>query len=221
MKISHLIYDMDGLLLDTEPFYTQATQVIVAKYGKAFDWSIKTMMIGRSAQDSARLLVEALQLPLTPDEYLAQRAEILERLFPETEPAVGALRLTRHFHRHRIPQAVATSSNRRYFELKTDKHKEWFNIFDCIVVGDDPAVKQGKPAPDIFLVAAERLGAPPSSCLVFEDAPAGAEAALAAGMSVVVVPDPNMNHDAYPDGARIIRTLDDFDPVPYGLPPVA
>jgi len=219
-SVTHLIYDMDGLLLDTEPFYTRATQIIVGRYGKVFDWSTKARMIGRTATDSARLLVESLQLPLTPAEYLKERAEILEQLFPGTEPATGAVRLTRHFHRHLIPQAVATSSNRRYFEMKTCRHKEWFSIFSCVVIGDDPAVKHGKPAPDIFLIAAQRLNASPSSCLVFEDAPVGAEAALSAGMSVVVVPDPNMNDEAYPPAAQIIRTLDEFDPVPHGLPPL-
>lgn len=219
-SVTHVIYDMDGLLLDTEPFYTRATQIIAGRYGKVFDWSIKSKMIGKRASDSARVLVESLHLPLTPAEYLEAREEILEQMFPTAEPAAGAVRLTRHFHRHRVPQAVASSSNRHHFELKTCRHKDWFSIFSCVVIGDDPAVKQGKPAPDIFLVAAHRLNAPPSNCLVFEDAPAGAEAALAAGMSVVVVPDPNMNHEAYPRAAQIIGTLDEFNPGEYGLPPL-
>ena len=209
---------MDGLLLDTEPFYTRATQIIAGRYGKVFDWSLKSKTMGRKASDSAQLLVAALELPLTPAEYLEARAEILEQLFPTTEPAAGAVRLTRHLYRHHIPQAIATSSNRRYFELKTSRHKDWFSIFSCVVIGDDPAVKNGKPAPDIFLLAAQRLNAPPSHCLVFEDAPVGAQAALAAGMSVVVVPDPDMDHAAYPRAARIIGTLDEFDPAEYGLP---
>jgi pseudouridine-5'-monophosphatase len=217
-SVTHLIYDMDGLLLDTEPFYTRATQIIAGRYGKHFDWSIKAKMIGRRASDSARVLVESLQLPLTPDEYLEAREEVLEQLFPSAEPAAGAVRLTRHFHRHGVLQAVATSSNRHHFELKTHRHKDWFSIFSCVVIGDDPAVQHGKPAPDIFLIAAYRLNARPSNCLVFEDAPAGAEAALAAGMSLVVVPDPNMTHEAYPRAAQIIRTLDEFDPGEYGLP---
>ncbi len=218
-SVTHLIYDMDGLLLDTEPFYTKATQDIAGKYGKVFDWSVKSLMIGKKASDSARVLVEALQLPLTPAEYLNAREEILARLFPMAEPVHGAVRLTRHFHRHHVPQAVATSSDRNHFELKTRRHKEWFSLFSCIIIGDDPAVKHGKPAPDIFLAAAERMNARPQNCLVFEDAPAGAEAAIAAGMSVVVLPDPHMKHDAYPRAVEIIRTLDEFNPAHYGLPP--
>lgn len=70
-NVTHLVYDMDGLLLDTEPFYTKATQIIAGKYGKVFDWSVKSQMIGKRASDSARLLVESLELPLTPAEYLS------------------------------------------------------------------------------------------------------------------------------------------------------
>jgi len=220
-RITHLIYDMDGLLLNTEPFYTKATQLIAARYGKAFDWSVKSKMIGMRAIDSAAVLVAALQLPLTPAQYLEAREAILVELFPFAEPLPGALSLTRHFHRAAIPQAVATSSDRSHFELKISRHKDWFSIFSCVVIGDDPAVKNGKPAPDIFLTAAERLGASPANCLVFEDAPAGAEAALAAGMPVVIVPDPNMSPADYPPESVILRQLSDFDPSPWGLPSIS
>ena len=77
---------------------------------------------------------------------------------------------------------------------------------------------RGKPAPDIFLLAAKRIGVSPSECLVFEDAPSGTEAALAAGMSVVVVPNPNMDHSRYKDASQIISSLKNFDPEYWGLP---
>src|SRR6059036_2459126 len=109
--ITHVIYDMDGLLLDTEKFYTQATQAIAKRFGKFFDWSIKSKMIGKPATDSARILTQELQLPISPQEYLALRAGLLDELFPQAEPLPGALRLTGHLHRHSIPQAVATSSD--------------------------------------------------------------------------------------------------------------
>lgn len=218
-KVSHVIYDLDGLLLDTEPFYTQASQIIAQRFGKTYDWSVKSRMIGKKATDSARIFTEALALPITPAEYLEERKTLLEALFPKAEPMPGALRLTSHLHRCRVPQAVATSSDRRHYELKVSRHLEWFRIFDCTVIGDDPEVRHGKPAPDIFLLAAARLGAVPSRCLVFEDSPAGLHAALAAGMYAVSVPDPNMERRAFEGSHQILRSLEEFDPAAWGLPP--
>ena len=105
----------------------------------------------------------------------------------------------------------------RTFDLKTSRHREWFALFECIVLGDDPAVRRGKPAPDIFVVAAERLHAEPRRCLVFEDAPAGVAAARSAGMSVIAVPDPNMDARAYADADAILTSLDEFDPAAWGI----
>jgi HAD superfamily hydrolase (TIGR01509 family) len=131
----------------------------------------------------------------------------------------GAVRLTEHLHRRGILQAVATSSDTRLFAIKTSRHRRWFSIFDCIVIGDDPGVKQGKPAPDIFLLAAQRLAIPPAQCLVFEDAPVGIEAAHSAGMAVIAVPDPNMTSETCHAADDILLNLDEFDPAAWGLPP--
>jgi len=218
--ITHIIYDNDGLLLDTEPFYTKAHEVVAARYGKIFDWSVKSKMIGLRAEDSAQVMIKALQLPLTVPQYLEARKQLLAELFPRSEPLPGAVHLTQHLHRAGIPQAVATSSDRHHFELKITKHRDWFGIFECLITGDDPEIKHGKPAPDIFLVAAKRLQAEPVHCLVFEDSPAGVEAARTAGMSVVAVPDPHMADAEYRNAHQIIRDLNDVDLASWGLPPL-
>jgi len=191
--VSHVVYDMDGLLLDTEVFYTEVTQRIVGRWGKVFDWSVKSHMVGRPAIESARYLVATLDLPITAEEYLREREDMLAELMPSAEPMPGAVALTQALHARGVPQAVATSSSRRFFDLKTTRHHDWFALFAAVVVGDDPRVARGKPEPDIFLVAARDLGADPASCLVFEDAPAGLAAARAAGMQVVAVPYPGMD----------------------------
>jgi pseudouridine 5'-phosphatase len=218
-QITHIIYDNDGLLLDTEPFYTKAHQLLAARYGKVFDWTVKSRMIGLPAEDSANVVIQALQLPLSVTEYLEARTHLLEQMFPQAEAMPGAMRLSLHLHHAGFPQAVATSSDRFYFDLKITRHKEWFKIFQCVVLGDDPEIRRGKPAPDIFLLAATRLQAKPSHCLVFEDSPAGVEAARAAGMLVIAVPDPHMENSAYPRAHQIIRNLNDFDPARWGFPP--
>ena len=212
---------MDGLLLDTEGIYTEVTQQIVGEYGKVFDWSLKGKIIGRRAMQAAEIIVESLDLPITPQDYLDSRKNVLLEKFKDTAPLPGAKEMTTHFFDLGIPQALATSSSSPMFEAKFEKHKKWFSQFTQIVRGDDPELKEGKPAPDIFLLAASRLGVDPAECLVFEDAPTGTEAALAAGMSVVVVPDPNMDHCHYKNASQIISSLKDFDPEYWGLPKFA
>jgi pseudouridine-5'-monophosphatase len=220
-QVTHVVYDVDGLLLDTERYYTEAYRIITARYGREFDWSLKSRMIGRRSRDSAKIIIEALDLPLTPEQWLETRKTLLEDLFPKSEPMPGAVRLTRHLHSNGIGQAIATSSDRHFFDIKTSRHREWFSLFDCLVSGDDPAVKHGKPAPDIFLVAAARLGARPEQCLVFEDSPSGIAAAHTAGMVSVAVPDPNMDHSAYSGADLILSSLEEFEPGAWGLPPYA
>jgi pseudouridine 5'-phosphatase len=217
--ITHIIYDNDGLLLDTEPFYTQAHQALAARFGKVFDWSVKRKMIGLRAEDSANVLINSLQLPLSVPEYLEARKNILEELFPKADAMPGAVRLTTHLHHNGLSQAVATSSDRFNFDLKITRHKEWFRIFECLVMGDDPEIKHGKPAPDIFLLTAKRMSADPAHCLVFEDSPAGVEAARAAGMFAIAVPDPHMNDGEYRNAHQILRSLNDVDLALWSLPP--
>ncbi|MBN2319751.1 MAG: HAD-IA family hydrolase [Acidobacteria bacterium] len=210
-SISYIIFDMDGLLLDTEPFYTEAHTILAARFGKVFDWTVKSKMIGLPAESSARVMIDALKLPLSIQEYLEMRAPLLEELFPKAEPMPGAVALTRRFHSMSIPLAVATSSTQHHFDLKTSRHSEWFRIFKFVLTGDDPAIKRGKPNPDIFLQAARMFQASAEKCLVFEDSPAGIEAARAAGMYAVAVPDPHMSDSAYGTAHQIIRSLKDFD----------
>lgn len=217
--ITHVIFDLDGLLLDTETLNVKVNQTIVQRYGKTFDLSVKAKIAGRSTLDSAQILVEMLQLPLTAEAYVKERQALIYDLYPQAKPLQGALRLTHHLHRHQIPQGVASSSTRHHFNLKTTAHRQWFSLFDCIVLGDDPALKRSKPAPDIFWLAAERLGASPEHCLVFEDAVAGMEAAIAAGMSVVVVPAPDLDPQLYREAHQILPSLEAFEPQRWQLPP--
>ncbi|HZR80011.1 MAG TPA: HAD-IA family hydrolase [Candidatus Binatia bacterium] len=206
---THVVFDMDGVLLDTERFYTEVTQDIVGRFGKTFDWSVKSRMIGRPAIEAARTLVEALALPMTAEDYLAEREEALAAKMPSALPMPGARELTEELARLGVPLAVATSSSRRFFDLKTERHRDWFRSFAAIVVGDDPRVARGKPAPDIFLVAARELGADPAGVVVVEDAPAGVAAARAAGMQVVAVPYPGMDPASLADADLLFESLAD------------
>ncbi len=218
--VTQVLFDMDGLLLDTERIYTEVTQSIVGRYGKVFDWSVKGNMIGRGSKESSRYLVEALELPISAEEYLAERDVLLREAFPRADALPGAEALVRHLAEAGIPIAVATSSDLDLFELKTRRHGAWFDLFDTVVTGDHPKVSHAKPAPDIFLAAAEALGGGADETLVFEDAPSGLEAAMAAGMRVIAVPDPNMDKSRYAGAAEILDSLQTFDPSRYGLPAI-
>lgn len=212
----YVIFDMDGVLLATEQIYTDVTRDIVGRWGKTFDWSIKSNMVGRPSIESARYLVKTLDLPIEPEEYLREREAAFQTRMPEAEPMPGAVELVRGLSERGVPMAVATSSHRHMFDLKTRRHREWFRLFDCVVLGDDPRIGRGKPAPDIFLLAAKELGADPETCLVFEDAPSGVEAARAAGMLVVGLPDPGLDPARLAGAHHVTRSLTEIRPSDIG-----
>jgi HAD superfamily hydrolase (TIGR01509 family) len=217
-KITHLIYDFDGLLLDTEPIYCRVNEIIASRYGKTFTRSLHRKIMGRQAIDCAQILVDDLELPLTAQEHLQARNALIYDLLPAAVPMPGAKEITQRFYSLGVQQAIATSSAAVTFNLKTQRYQNWLAIFDVIVLGSDPEVKRSKPAPDSFLVAAQRLGADPTHCLVFEDSPAGVKAAKQAGMSVVAVPAAHMERSLYTEADEIVSTLAEFDAQRWHLP---
>ncbi|CAJ2649767.1 unnamed protein product [Trifolium pratense] len=222
--ITHIVFDMDGLLLDTENFYTEVQQIFLARYNKTFNWSVRAKMMGMKANEAAKVFVEAYGISdfLTPGQFLVERESMLQSLFPTSELMPGASRLLKHLHAKGVPIAVATGSHRRYFELKTQRHGELFSLMHHVVLGDDPEVKQGKPSPDVFLAAAKRFESgpvDPSNILVFEDAPSGVLSAKNAGMSVVMVPDPRLDKSFHDAADQVLNSLLDFNPSEWSLPP--
>jgi pseudouridine-5'-monophosphatase len=222
MKVSHVLFDMDGLLLDTENAYTVVQQQIAARHGKEFTWTLKSKMMGQKAIEAAQIFVSELNLEsvLTPEDFLSQREAALDEMFPNSNLLPGVEKLILHLKFHNIPFCLATSSHRRHFELKTTNHTKLFSLFDHITTGD--AILKGKPAPDIFLHAAKKWSPRPlemDRILVFEDAPSGVSAAKAAGMLCVMVPDPNLDAALHQGADEVIESLLHFTPEKYGLPP--
>lgn len=202
---SHVIFDLDGVLLDTEKLYTQATQSVVGQFGKTFDWTLKSKMMGRHELEAAELLVQTLELPITAEEYLRRQLPIAEALFRSAEEVKGAAAFVTELRKRGHQLAVGTSSTRRLYDLKTS-HLGWFDSFAVVISGDHPEVRALKPAPDIFLAAARALGAEPNACLVLEDSPAGVLAGRAAGMTVIAIPDPALESDRFVAADLIVRS---------------
>lgn len=133
----------------------------------------------------------------------------------------GASELITHLHANNVPMAVATSSKRREYDLKVTQHQELFKLMSHIVCSDDPLVEKGKPAPDIYLAAAKRFSSPPlstSDVVVLEDAVSGVQAAKAAGMVCVMVPDERMDPARTKLADKVIKSLTELDLSEFGLP---
>ncbi|KAF9572498.1 glutathione synthase, partial [Lunasporangiospora selenospora] len=200
---------------------------ILARYGKVYSFELKSKLMGLRERESAEILVRESGADMTPDEYLHERYLLQLERFPHCVPLPGVMRLVKHLKEKNIPIAVATSSYRKNFNLKSMNNQPLFTLFDVIVCGDDPAIKNGKPNPDIFYVARDRLSEKfgreniqNEDCLVFEDSPIGVQAGVNASMKVCWVPDENIGR-LYPDlqGPTVsLNSLEDFDPVYFGLP---
>jgi pseudouridine-5'-monophosphatase len=211
-----VVFDLDGVLLDTEPLYTQATQQVLSPYGKEYTWELKVQMMGRDSRSTAEFLVSALGLPLTAEQYLAKRKPLLEQACRQAAPLPGAEALVRNLHARGIPMALATSGETSLTQAKAERHP-WFELFSAVVCGDDPRLDRPKPAPDIFLLAARELGVAPERCVVFEDSLAGVQAAQAARTQVIALAAPQMDRSRYAPGVSVLSSLRDVDLAMLGL----
>jgi pseudouridine-5'-monophosphatase len=174
-----VIFDLDGLLIDSEPVQLRAWEEYLAGHGHQLNEDLLARMYGRRLIDASTAVVEMLALEIDAATVATERDELFLAMVPGAiGPMPGAEALLRDLTERRLPLALATSGHRRYVDLVLDTAGVP-RVFSGEVTGE--MVKRGKPAPDTFLVAADMLGLPPSACLVLEDSPNGVRAAKASG----------------------------------------
>jgi len=223
-KVTHILFDMDGLLIDSEKWYTVAIGNVVKRHGGELTWQIKESMMGLTARESAATAIRKTGINITVDQYLEEIEEEYPKVFTQVQLMPGVERFVKHMHANGIPMAVATSSKTSSFKLKTARHEEFFrvgNYFHHIVLAsDDPEVTRSKPDPQTYLVCASRFDppAPPANCLAFEDSPMGVKSAMSAGMQCVMIPDPRSDVSNV-NATLIIPSMEAIKPELFGLPP--
>jgi beta-phosphoglucomutase-like phosphatase (HAD superfamily) len=186
--VAAVIFDMDGLLLDSEPLWDRVTDGFCLARGARYTEADSAACRGRGVDHTARYLSETKGFPLDVDAHVREIEDAFLAAVETATYCVGASELLGHLH-SRLPIALGSSSPRPIVERALGPRGA-LTLFGAVVTGSD--VAQRKPAPDIFLEAARRLGVPPSNCVVLEDSVAGCLAARAAGMiGIGVLPTPS------------------------------
>jgi beta-phosphoglucomutase family hydrolase len=178
-----LIFDCDGTIADTMPLHYQAWVAALSEHGAEFPEALFYEMAGIPTARIIELLNERHGWSIPVTEAAERKERLFERLIPEVTPIEPVVKLIQRYA-GQLPMAVATGGTRAICS-KTLASMNLLQNFDHLVTADD--VAHGKPAPDIFLEAARRLGLPPEQCCAFEDAELGLQSARAAKMPVIDV----------------------------------
>jgi HAD superfamily hydrolase (TIGR01509 family) len=183
--IGAFIFDLDGVMVDTEPISRQAWHIILKDFDLDLDKETYHGIIGRRSDESAQIIKSSLGLSVDASELVRRKKKALNRLLSRDIPIMPGLgRLVERLSDAGIAWAVATSSPRRYAQ---DILTRIGLLQECSVLAGGDEVLRGKPEPDIYLLAAERLGVLPQGCLALEDSLPGCQAAIAAGMVTLAV----------------------------------
>ena len=188
-KIKAIIFDFDGLLVNTEELAIMAYDQFLKRRGINFDHGLLSEMMGRPALVNIRFIKERYNLEGDPEVLLSERREITRALFEERMALMdGVTELLERVKNWNVKCAIASGGTREIIEpaLKRLGVKDGFSV---VVATEDLIRSKGKPDPEVFFLAARKLGVDPNECLALEDSPLGVEAARAAGMRVIFVPD--------------------------------
>ena len=180
-NIKGIVFDMDGVLVDSEPIHIDAWNAVVAEFGLYFDHAWFHQWIGVSDKNFVLKMIENYNLPIAADKLLQDKRRIFEAKIAQHVPAHKGVKVGLPLLKN-FGLAVATSSNKSG-ALMSLKGAELYDFFQYVISADD--VQNHKPAPDCYQKAAASLGFDPSECIGIEDSVSGIRAAKAAGMFVI------------------------------------
>ncbi len=204
-----LAFDMDGVLVDSEPLHLEATRSVLKSEGVEVSWEVFTEYVGTTVNDTWRDLIGRYGLKGRLDDYLRRYEEaVLKILARKLEPEPGVKELI-DAARQRGTRLALASSSRQSWITATLAGLAMDDVFEVVVCGE--AVAHGKPAPDIYLETARRLAISPQRCVAIEDAPKGVAAAKAAGMYAVGVRKPYNDEAGLASADTILKSLEEFD----------
>ena len=180
-----LIFDMDGLMIDSERLYWEVEREIARKFRKSVKEETLWKMMGRRPIEGLRIFVEDLQLPITAEEALSSRDVLMrEKYKNESEAMPGLFHILNTFE-ERLKLAVCTGAQQEFLDIVVDR----LGIrekFDILQASDE--IRKGKPGPEIYLTCCRKLSLKPSICVVLEDSSNGALAGKRADCYVIAVP---------------------------------
>jgi len=209
--IAAVVFDLDGVIVDSEQVWDEVRENYVREVGGTYTDSATRDMMGMSSVEWSRYMADRLGVPGTPEEINAAIVERMLERYGQAPPLIpGAVEAVRRCA-ERWPLAVASSSNPELIEVVLDVAR----LHDVIpVVVSSQEVARGKPAPDVYLEAARRLGVDPQLCAAVEDSHNGIRSAKAAGMRVVAIPNPHFPPDktALAQADVVLRSIDELTP---------
>ncbi|MFC1502208.1 HAD family hydrolase [bacterium] len=184
-----IIFDMDGVLVDSEPLHIKAEQRTFASFGLSISDAEFRSYMGRTVRIMLSEIIQKYNLNTTLESIYPIHQKNLALLYKEeVESIPGISRLIRDCKKRNYRMAIASSSDKVLIQSVLDKF-QWAPYFEAVVSGEE--INRTKPFPDIFLEAARRLKVDPISCAVIEDSTAGVQAAKAAGMMCIGFSSPN------------------------------
>lgn len=203
-KLKALLFDMDGLLIDTERLYIESERELAREFGAELPEVTIARMMGRKPLEAIRIMMADLGVTADPAEVLARRDRMMiARMNADLRPMPGMPEIISRF-RGRLALAVATGAVRPFVDLMVTRFG-LEGVFDAIQTSED--VERGKPDPEIYLRAAEKAGFPPSECAVLEDSGNGVSAGHTAGCYTVAVPNDHTRGQDFSSADLVCRDL--------------